>query len=197
MNSELSKLANLVTETVKPVFGGADVQKVQQKPDGSLVSAIDLLLQRRLIDSLRTAWPSVPVLGEEMSVEEQLRIADTGDFFVVDPLDGTTNFINGIPFYAVSLALVLEGRTRMAVTFDPSRDECFAAESGGGAWLGNERLRVASATPKPLAETVAVVDGKRLPEALACAIHRLHPFRSMRNFGSVALEWAWLAAGRI
>jgi len=170
----------------------------EPKPDGSWVTAIDRRTQSRLRAELARRWPRYGFVGEEMSHAEQVAAcANGGDgrgYWLLDPLDGTTNFAAGFPFYGVSLALVADGRARLGVVFDPARDECFSAEPGGGAHLNGARLQCPA--PRQLAECIAVVDYKRLVSDLASQLVRAPPYRSQRNLGASALEWCWLAAGR-
>ena len=172
-------------------------EKAQTKRDGSVVTEADLAVQERLIDDLRQRWPSIPMLGEEMSVAEQQQLlASSRSFWCLDPLDGTSNFASGIPLFAVSLALVENGRVKLGLIYDPVRDECFTAIEGGGCFLNGRRLLNEKDSSVELASLIAVVDFKRLKGRLPEEIVRQHPFRSQRNFGSCALEWCWLAAGR-
>jgi len=112
----------------------------------------------------------------------------------LDPLDGTSNFAAGLPFFSISLALLIERKSVLGVVYDPIRDECFTAERGRGAWLNGVQLRVRP-TDLPLRRGLAVVDFKRLGP-LAAKLAARPPYSSQRNLGSVALEWCWLAAGR-
>jgi myo-inositol-1(or 4)-monophosphatase len=166
------------------------------KADGSLVTDADLGVQRRLTAALAARWPHVPLLGEEMEAAEQQRLLDAGGpLWCLDPLDGTSNFACGFPGFCISLALLLEGRTALAVILDPVRDECFTAARGQGAQLDGTPL--APFAPGPaLSDCIAVVDFKRIPPQRVPALFRQGGFRSQRNLGAVALEWCWLAAGR-
>jgi myo-inositol-1(or 4)-monophosphatase len=167
------------------------------KADGTLVTAADLALQQRLRGELATHWPDYALLGEEMRTAEQegLLAGPGRGLWCLDPLDGTSNFAAGIPFFAVSLALLVDGKVQAGVVYDPVREECFCALRGQGAWL-NERPLNAVARPSTLSEAMAIVDLKRLPERLGMAIASRSPFRSQRSFGSVALDWCWVARGR-
>jgi len=167
------------------------------KADGSLITEADLAMQQRLQAELAARWPQFALLGEEMDpAEQQHLLASPGlGLWCLDPLDGTSNFAAGIPFFAVSLALIIDGAVCAAVVYDPARDECFSALRGQGAWLNGRRLR-APATPATLRQAMAMVDLKRLPEPLVRALARQSPYRSQRSFGSVALDWCWVAAGR-
>lgn len=167
------------------------------KPDGSLVTAADLGAQRHIIDELGRLFPGAPVLGEEMTAEEQQRLlgdADTG-VWCLDPLDGTSNYACGFPYFGVSLALLKGGEPVLGAIYDPVREECFSAELGVGAWLDGEPLHLASERTE-LGECLALVDLKRLPESDLTRLGGEAPYRSQRNLGSVALDWCWLAAGR-
>lgn len=167
------------------------------KGDGSLVTEADLMMQNALADKLQTNWPSTGFLGEEMSSEEQRAKLDTAaeGLWVLDPLDGTINFASGVPNFAVSLALLDKEGVRIGIIYDPCRDEMFSAERGGGAQLNGKVLH-SPQQPFSLKECVAEIDLKRLDEALRIRLVREMPFRSQRNFGSGALDWAWLADGR-
>jgi len=168
-----------------------------RKDDGTLLSEADLASQQFLLQRLPEIVPC-PVIGEEMSRAEQEAALEAGKGHVwcIDPIDGTTNFINGLPVFAVSVALIREGRPYLGVTFNPVTNELFYAWEGGGAYLNGKRLplrRVATT----LDQAVANVDLKRLPKPLAIRIATEPPFFSQRNFGSSALEWCQVAAGRI
>ena len=166
------------------------------KADGSVVTEADLAMQSRLQAELAEQWPGFVLLGEEMPATEQERLLksrETG-LWCLDPLDGTGNFAAGIPFFAVSLALIADGSVQAAVVYDPCRDECFSALKGQGAWLNGLPLRSLD-RPADLKESMAMVDLKRLPDTLVRAVAR-PPYRSQRSFGSVALDWCWVASGR-
>lgn len=196
LSSELLEMRHCAVELTDDVLAKyAETKGAEHKSDGSLVTPVDLAIQAAFTERIELCWPGVPLLSEEMSAEEQEAVARGANYFILDPLDGTTNYVHGIPFYAVSAALVLDGRVTMAVTYDPNRKECFLAQSGRGAWMNDERLRAVSES-RDLSDLVAVVDTKRIAPSLVGPLLEDHPFRSIRNFGSVALEWAWLAAGR-
>ncbi|CAJ2376178.1 MAG: Inositol monophosphatase [Arenicellales bacterium IbO2] len=165
------------------------------KPDGGWVTDLDRRIQERLLDELHRAWPGYGFIGEEMAHAEQRAVCESGaGYWVLDPLDGTTNFSSGFPFYGVSLALVADGAAQLGVVFDPLRRECFCAQAGRGAYLNRRRLR--RPPPRPLGECIAVVDHKYLVGNLSERLVRSPPYRSQRNLGAAALEWCWLAADR-
>ena len=168
------------------------------KADGSLVTEADLLMQERMKQELAELYPQYGLLGEEMSYEQrraQLESADTG-LWILDPLDGTSNFAAGIPYFAVSLALVVNREVRLAVVYDPCHREFFHALPGQGAWLNGQPLgRRRPLTP--LTKGIGLVDYKRLPRPLARRLAESPPYSSQRSFGSVALDFCWVAAGRV
>jgi myo-inositol-1(or 4)-monophosphatase len=169
----------------------------QAKADGSLVTAADLGAQQRIMESLKRLRPEIPLLGEEMTAWEQaslLEDADTG-VWCLDPLDGTSNYACGYPYFGVSLALLKGGEPVLGTIYDPVRNECFCAERGAGAWIDGESLRSVS-DRQELGDCLALVDLKRLPPQDLSRMGGDAPFRSQRNLGSVALDWCWLAAGR-
>lgn len=167
------------------------------KTDGSIVTEADLAMQSRLAQLLGEHWPAYALLGEEMSKAQHAALfADAQQgLWVLDPLDGTSNYAAGLPYFGVSLALVDASGVRLGVVYDPVRDECFTAVAGQGAWLNNERLQV-SDPGVSLAQAIATVDFKRLPAALASRLAANPPYASQRSLGSVALDWCWLATNR-
>ena len=169
--------------------------EISRKRDGTLVTDADLAVQVSLTERLAEFWPEIPLMGEEMTEAEQQAVAETDCYWCVDPLDGTTNYSSGLPFFALSLALVMGGEAVLGIVYDPVRHECFRAERGKGAWLNDELLRLYEG-PRSLKECIAFVDLKRLTPALANRLANEPPYRSQRCFGAIALEWCWLAAGR-
>ena len=169
----------------------------QNKKDGSIVTVADERMQAVLRDELKAQYPAIAFLGEEMSHEQQQQTLQSTDTYIwcLDPLDGTTNYSNGLPFWAVSLALMNADGVVFGVVYDPLRDECFSAIKGEGAQLNGERL-YCSSDPLSIKQAVANIDFKRLPQELSQKLIREPVYRSQRNMGACALEWCWLAAGR-
>ncbi len=165
------------------------------KADGSTLTEADIAAQAALEPALR-AILDVPLLGEEMTREEQQASWDCGaeGVWVVDPIDGTANFANGMPYFALAVALVKQGRPVLAAVYAPMLGEMFAAELGKGAWRNGERLPLNPVVPE-LKEALAGVDFKRLPTGFGQIIAREHPFYSQRNLGSAALEICYVASG--
>jgi myo-inositol-1(or 4)-monophosphatase len=167
-----------------------------RKYDGSLVSEADPATQRALVARLQKIR-DVPVLGEEMPAVEQRAVweGSRAELWCVDPIDGTTNFVSGIPYFGVSVALMREGLPSLGVVFNPATDEMFAAERGRGATLNGVALPLRR-SKVPLQRAVASVEFKRLPSTLTRALVEERPYYSQRNYGAAALDWCYVAAGR-
>lgn len=167
-----------------------------RKGDGSLFTQADLAAQEALVSELRDIL-DCPFIGEEMGAERQRALWDAGEqgVWCVDPIDGTSNFVNGIPYFAVSVALVRAGRPLLGVVYDPVADECFYAAHDQGAWLNGEQLPIKEGAPT-LRESIAQADLKRLPRELSLMLGHRPPYASHRNFGASTLEWCYVAAGR-
>lgn len=196
--SELSRLCELVRlaaiEELLPRF-----RQVSRsfKADGSLLTEADLAMQHRLEMELKTHWPEYVFLGEEMNTSEQQQLLNNNQngLWLVDPLDGTSNFSQGIPVFSVSVALMKNNNLLLGVVYDPVRDECFSAKQGEGAFLNGKPLSLESEKDTNTALT-GLVDFKRLTTRLAQKLVSEPPYKSQRSFGSVALDWCWIAAGR-
>lgn len=170
--------------------------QTSQKPDGSVVTEIDLACQQFIEKKLVELDASIAFLGEEMSEFEQLQCLkdSNGRYWCLDPLDGTSNFISNFPCFAISLALIESGVPQLACIYDPVRQETFSAARNAGAFLNDQPIQCASAGR--LEDAVGYIDFKRLQRDTAISMACDRMYRSQRNIGSCALEWAWLAAGR-
>ncbi len=198
MLPDLSQLEILVSqiaeEELLPRFR---VAEKSIKPDGSIVTEADIAMQERLGEALAERYPQYPLLGEETPEQEQqaLLAAPETALWCLDPLDGTSNFAAGIPFFSVSLALLVEKQPVLGLVYDPIRRECFSAQKGRGAHLNRNKLETRT-IDLPLERCIGVIDFKRLAPTLANKLAQHPPYSSQRSFGSVALDWCWLAANR-
>ncbi|MBF0266132.1 MAG: inositol monophosphatase family protein [Gammaproteobacteria bacterium] len=167
------------------------------KKDGSFVTEIDIAVQNMIQDKLFELTPEIPFFAEENSDQELLAFLDNppNRFWCLDPVDGTSNLVSRLPYFAISLALIENGQTSLGIVYDPNRDECFVAQKGQGAFLNNKQLHT-SQTHFPLSRSLALVDLKRLPKPLLEKFILNQPYHSQRSLGSVALDWCWLACDR-
>lgn len=188
------KMIQIADEEILPRF---EQTKVNYKADGSAITETDLAVQNRVQKFLEQFTPDIPLLGEEMSVSEQQQLIDNNPdgLWCLDPLDGTSNYGSGLPFFALSIALLQQNRAVFGIVYDPIRQECFMAIEGQGAWLNEQRLNC-NQSERPLKKCLAVVDFKRLTSPLQQALIEAPPYASQRSLGSVALDWCWLAANR-
>jgi myo-inositol-1(or 4)-monophosphatase len=179
-------------------FGEIASLQVSQKGPGDFVTAADKKCEKVLREELAKARPNYAFLGEE---EGETKGADPDHRFIIDPIDGTSNFMHGLPLFAVTVGLERKGEVVAGVTYNPITDELFHGEKGQGAFCNNKRMRVAAR--------------RQLHEALVCTnvphmgqkhLHIRHRNEvavlqartaGVRAFGSTALELAFVAAGRI
>lgn len=152
------------------------------------------------------------ILGEEMTEEEQHAVINKAHseqektkqeqtnqevgYWCIDPLDGTSNYTAGLPFFAVSVALIINKQQYLGLIYDPVRDEMFTAIRGQGAYLNGTKLTGSQSTYSGNKPIVAEIDLKRLPEDLVVRLVTKSIFASQRNMGSSAIDWCWMAAGR-
>lgn len=191
-------LESLVREIAREVILPRYLKSARnRKADGSLFTEADLESQRRFTEALPLLAPGA-VLGEEMAAAEQAHLWSAGrrGLWCIDPIDGTTNFANGIPFFAVSIAYLTEHEPRFGVVYNPVTDESFYAAKGAGAFLNGVELPLRAAAPS-LHDAVAGIDFKRISHHLGDELAVRPPYYSQRNFGSSALEWCFVAAGRL
>ncbi len=206
---DIKTLQSIVIEAARtqlPLQAHAGKVSHTAKVDGSIVTQIDINLQSAIHAELIAHWPDIPLLGEEMSHDEQAALLanSAAGLWVLDPLDGTTNFATGFPIFGVSLAYVKHGRAQLAVIYDPVREECFSAELNKGTTLNGQFINQRHSSPDAksaedklmLGDCVANIDYKRLTEHLSNRLVVCPPYRSQRNIGSCVLEWCWLAADR-
>lgn len=169
----------------------------QHKSDGSLFTEADLAAQRALVAGLAKI-ADVPVLGEEMTSEAQHEQWQNGEagMWCVDPIDGTSNFVNGIAYFAISVAYLEHHRPVIGVVYDPVSDALFSARKSGGAHMNGEPMPLSQRTPS-LRRSMAGVDFKRIAAKLAHELAANPPYCSQRNFGASTLDWCNIAAGRL
>ena len=189
--------ARKTARALKRDFGELEKLQVSLKGPANFVSSADRRAEETLYQELSKARPGYGFLGEEGGAREG---ADKSHRWIVDPLDGTSNFLHGIPQFAIAIALEREGVVVAGLVYNPATDDMFIAERGKGAFMNEQRIRVAGR--------------KRLADALiACGLpHRgrgdlalagretaamQEQVAGLRRFGAAALDLAWVAAGRL
>ena len=173
-----------------------DKLTVRRKRQNDFVSEVDNAAEDAIISMLRAAYPDHGILAEESGSHS----ADAEYMWVIDPLDGTTNFLHGFPQYCVSIGLLHKGVPNQGVVFDPNRNELFTASKGVGAYMNDRRLRVSKidrledalmGTGFPFREVGHLDDYLRMFKQMTLATS------GIRRPGAAALDLAWVAAGRI
>jgi myo-inositol-1(or 4)-monophosphatase len=175
-----------------------DVDKltIRKKRQADFVSEVDEAAEDAIIRTLREAYPDHAILAEESGAS-----ATKSDYvWVIDPLDGTTNFLHGVPQYCVSIGLMHKGKPAQAVVFDPNRNELFTASKGVGAYLNDRRIRASRtdkledalmATGFPFREIGNLDDYVRMMKNV------MRSTSGIRRPGAAALDLAWVACGRV
>jgi myo-inositol-1(or 4)-monophosphatase len=173
-----------------------ELLKVSTKSPNDFVTEVDQAAEQAIIETLLTAYPGHGILAEESGRSHGAK--DSDYVWIIDPLDGTTNFIHGLPVYAVSIGLAFKGQVQQAVVYDPSRNDLFYASKGRGAYLNDKRLRVSKRSR--LQESLV---GTGFPFRKGDNLKRyLHMFEAvmqncagLRRPGAAALDLCYVAAG--
>lgn len=167
----------------------------EKKGENDFVTKIDKEAEQTIISKIQLSYPDHSFVGEEGGL-----VKGDEDFqWIIDPLDGTTNFIKGIPHFAVSIALMFKGRIDQAVVFDPIRGELFTASKGAGAQLNGFRIRTGKAkdlTNTTLATAFPFKDKSQSDESISRFTNIFKQCGDVRRCGSAALDLAYVAAGR-
>lgn len=168
---------------------------VARKGPRDYVTDVDRAAEESIVETLHAAYPDHAVLGEEFGLQGSER----AEFqWIIDPLDGTTNFIHGLPNYAVSIALTQRGQVTQAVVYDPSRNELFTASRGSGTFLNDRRVRVSSRTRYNEALLGAHWPRSTDPDAGGGRFRQMTENCSgVRRLGSTVLDLAYVAVGRL
>jgi myo-inositol-1(or 4)-monophosphatase len=189
--------ARKTARALKRDFGELEKLQVSLKGPANFVSSADRRAEETLYQELSKARPGYGFLGEEGGTREG---ADKSHRWIVDPLDGTTNFLHGIPQFAISIALEREDSVIAGLIYNPASEEMFIAERGKGAFMNEQRIRVAGR--KRLADSVIACSLPHIGRGdLALARRETGAVQEqvagLRRFGSAALDLAWVAAGRV
>lgn len=172
--------------------------RVNEKRHNDFVTEVDKAAEQAIIEVLKTAYPDHAILAEESGASANLH-DENDNVWIIDPLDGTTNFIHGFPQYCVSIALQQRGQITQAVVYDPTRNDLFTASKGAGAFLNEKRIRV---TKRDKLADALIGTGfpysnfEKLDEYLKMFRLMTEKCAGLRRPGSAALDLAYVAAGR-
>ena len=193
------KAARRAGQIINRASNDLDLLKVASKSPNDYVTEVDRAAEAAIIETLQEAYPGYGILAEESGVFAAKSERDADFQWIIDPLDGTTNFIHGLPQYAISIALAKEGVVEQAVVFDPNRNELFTATKGAGAFLNERRIRVSRRTK--LGEALI---GTGFPYRmfdkidlyLSIFIELAEKTAGQRRPGAASLDLAYVACGR-
>lgn len=171
-----------------------DALTVSEKQANDYVTEVDRAAEQAIIQTIRAAYPDHAILAEESG-------SHSGNDFqwVIDPLDGTTNYLHGIPQFAVSIGLLHKGKLESGVVYDPVRDEMFLTDQGGGAYLNDRRIRVTEQKGLRgalLGTGIPFRDQRFVDNYLGMMKSLMRDTAGIRRPGSAALDFAWVACGR-
>lgn len=193
------KAARRAGQVINRASNDLDLIKVSTKQPNDFVTEVDKAAEAAIIATLREAYPDYGILAEESGHSAGNGAQESEYQWIIDPLDGTTNFIHGMPQYAVSIALAKSGIVEQAVVFDPNRNELFTASKGGGAFLNERRIRVS----KRLKLQDALLGTgfpyrmfEHIDTYLAIFKELAQKTAGMRRPGAASLDLAYVACGR-
>jgi len=170
--------------------------QIKRGEERNLVSDIDKASEEKIIDIIKRHYPTHAILAEESGARES-----TAEYkWVIDPLDGTTNYLHGVPIYCVTIGIERQGEVIAGVVYDPNLDELFTAEKGSGAYLNGKRMRVSRTTKliNSLLVTGFPYDISKNPDhAVEHFLNFLMESQGIRRLGSAALDLSYVAAGRL
>jgi len=190
------KACRKAAKTLIRDFGEIEKLQVSVKGPGDFVTASDKKVEKILIEELQKARPNYSILSEEAGEINN----DTSFKWIIDPIDGTANFLHGIPHFGISVGLEHNKEIISGIIFDPIKDEMFIAEKGNGSYLNNQRMRVSSRSK--LKDCIIFTGGpKRESEDRELSLKEYNNFSSkvlipIRKLGSASLDMAYVAAGR-
>ncbi len=193
----ISKACMKASKSLIRDFGEIENLQVSSKGPGDFVTAADKRTEKIIIDELQKAHPDYGIISEERGI---INKENKSNKWIIDPIDGTMNFLNGIPQFAISIAYEENKEIKCGIIFDPIKNEMFYAEKGKGAYLNNSRIRVSN--KKKLKDSLLVTGGPKYSSKIREEIFNefikvsnsvLLP---VRKYGSAALDIAYVACGR-
>ncbi|MBI1226191.1 MAG: inositol monophosphatase [Bacteroidetes bacterium] len=188
-------LVTAVADFIRGEVGKVGAEKIEVKALNSLVSYVDKTAERRLVAGLSELLPSSTFLTEEGTVEQA-----AGEFqWIIDPLDGTTNFLHQLPYFAVSVALRQQEEIVLGIVYEVNHHECYYAWKNGGAWLNG--LRIQTSTTDSLADSLVATgfpyrEFETMEAYMKTLRYLMANTRGLRRYGAAAVDLAYVACGR-
>ena len=176
-------------------FGRADKLVIEKKGKSDFVSQVDRGAEARIIDHIRKYYPDHAILAEESGEQGQSDVQ-----WIIDPLDGTTNFLHGIPHFAVSIGIAVKGKLEHGVVYNPCSQELYVASKGGGATLNNRKIRVSQTKDLEnalIGTGVPIRNPERLAQYRPMFERIANETAGLRRAGAASLDLAYVAAGRL
>ncbi len=195
MTTIASRAARDAGKLLLNYFNRMDQVEVQEKQANDFVTEVDRASEQIIINAIKKAYPDHAILAEESGSH-----AGNDFLWIIDPLDGTTNYLHGFPQFSISIALQHRGQLEAAVVYDPLRDETFSAHKGGGAYLNDHRIRVSRQKDLHgalLGTGIPYRDQQHVDAYFGMMKALIKNTAGVRRPGSAALDFAWLAAGRV
>jgi len=189
------RAARAAGDVIMRKFERVDTLTVESKQHNDFVSEVDRQAEAKIIETLRQSYPGHAILAEESGAS-----GNSEYVWIIDPLDGTTNYLHGFPQFAVSIALQKAGKMEQAVVYDPVSQELFTASRGRGAWLDNKRLRVSArgTLENSLIGTgFPFLDSQNVDHYMALFRDFVQSTSGIRRPGAAALDLVYVAAGRL
>jgi myo-inositol-1(or 4)-monophosphatase len=203
MSSNLHPMLNVAVSAARAAGAiinraALDIESVRiaQKQINDFVTEVDQKSEAAIIETLLTAYPGHGIWAEESGREHGAQ--DSEFVWIIDPLDGTTNFIHGFPIYCVSIALAFKGKVEQAVVYDPTRNDMFTATKGRGAYMNERRIRVSKRTQLQdclVSTGFPYRPGDNLPQYMSMFSDVVQRVAAVRRPGAAALDLAYVAAG--
>ena len=198
-SSHINLITKACMKASKPLirdFGEIENLQVSSKAPGDFVSSADKRTEKILIDEFQKAYPEHGIITEETGI---INKSNKNNRWIIDPIDGTMNFLNGVPQFAISIGYEENQEIKCGVIFNPITNEMFIAEKGNGAFLNNSRIRVSN--KKNLQDSLLVTGGPKQSSKIKDKIFNEYisvskKVSNVRKFGSASLDLAYVASGR-
>jgi len=195
ITEKVVSIAQEVGEFIRNERVNFNYNSVEIKGLNDLVSYVDKTSEKRIVEKLKELLGDVGFIVEENTISEKKEYN-----WIVDPLDGTTNFVHGIPCYAISIALEFSGEVILGVVYEVSRNECFYAYKGGGSFLNGEQIKVSqqkNISESLIAAGFPIFNFEKLQPLLNCLEYLMRNTHGVRRMGAAAVDLCYVACGRV